>query len=98
MVGYLFFGSIRPIYEKGPFGVSLCLHSDSLNMNDTEFTFIGLIKSNDERSYLGTNPSFLRFVKYVRMEPLLDVLQRLFVTLFEPVKMKRGTHPSLWGN
>ena len=75
MVGYHFFGPIRSIYDKGPFGVFLRLRSDSLNMNDTEFTFIGLRKSNGERPYLGTNPSFLRFVKYVRMDSLLDELQ-----------------------
>ena len=56
------------------FGVSLCLHSDSLNMNDTEFTFIVLIKSNGERPYLETNLSFLGFVKHVRMDLSLDEL------------------------
>ena len=44
-------------------------------MNDAEFTFIGLIKSNDGRPYLGTNPSFLRFVKYVRMDSSLDEIK-----------------------
>ena len=55
-------------------GVSLGLRSNSLNVNDTEFTFIELIKSNGERPYLGTNPSFLRLVKYVRMDSSLDEL------------------------
>ena len=98
MVGYLFFRPIRPIYEKGPFGVSLCLHSNYINMNDTKFTFIGLIKSNGERPYLGTNPSFLRFIKYVRMDSSLDGLHRVFVTLYGLEKPKRGTHPLIWGN
>ena len=35
------------------------------------------------------NPSFLRFIKHVRMESSLDNLQRVFVTLFELVKMKK---------
>ena len=74
MVGYLFFRPTRPIYEKGPFVVSLCLCSDSLNMNDADFSFIGLIKSNDERPYLGMNPSFLKFVKHMRMDSSLDEL------------------------
>ena len=84
--------------KKDLFGVSLCLRSDSLNMNDTEFTFIGLMKSNDEGLFLGTNPSFLRVVKHVRMDSSLDELQRVFVTLFGLVKMKRGTHMLRWGN
>ena len=59
-----------------------------------EFAFIGLIKSNDEGPFIGMNPSFLRFIKHMRMDSSLDELQRVFVTLFELVKMKRGTHPS----
>ena len=43
-------------YEKGPFGVFFCLRSDSLNMNDTEFSFIGLVKLNIERPLLGNGP------------------------------------------
>ena len=63
-----------------------------------EFTFIGLIKSNDEGPFLEMNPSFIKFVKHVRMDSSLDELQRVFVTLFGLVKMKRGTHLSSWGN
>ena len=63
-------------------------------MNDTEFAFIGLIKLNTERPIQGMNPSFLRFVKYMRMDLYLDELKRVFVTLLGLVKMKRGTHKS----
>ena len=59
-----------------------------------DFAFIGLIKQNDGRPYLGTNPSFLRFIKYVRMGSLYYELERVFVTLFGLVKTKRGTHQS----
>ena len=38
---------------------------------------------------LGTNPSFLRLVKHMRMDLSLDKLQRVFVTLFETIKMKK---------
>ena len=64
----------------------------------SEFGFITLTKLHDEIPYLGTNPSFLKFVKNMRMESSLDELQRVFVTLFGLVKMKRGTHLSRWGN
>ena len=67
-------------------------------MNDTDFTFIELIKLNDEGPYPRTNPSFLRFVKRMRMDSSLDEIKRVFVTLFGLVKMKRGTHPLRWGN
>ena len=63
-----------------------------------EFAFVRLIKQNDERPYLGTNPSFLRFLKHVRMDSSLDELQQVFVTLFELVKMKRDTHMLGSGN
>ena len=53
MVGYLFFGLDRLCYEKIPFGVFFCLHSESLNMNDVEFAFIGLVKLNTERPFFG---------------------------------------------
>ena len=49
--------------------------SDSLNMKYTEFYFIGLIKLNIERPFLRTNPSFLRFVKYMIMDLSSDELQ-----------------------
>ena len=68
------------------------LRSDSINMNNTEFTFIGLIRSNGERPYMGMNLSFVRFVKYVRLDSSLDELQRVFVTLFGLIETKRGTH------
>ena len=80
-------------YEKNPLDFS-SVFVQILKMNDTEFAFIGLIKLNTERPIQGTNPSFLRFVKYMRMELSSDKLQRVFVTLFGLVKMKRGTHQS----
>ena len=43
-------------YKKGPFGVFFHGRSDSLNMNDTEFSFIGLIKLNIERPFFGNEP------------------------------------------
>ena len=79
-------------YEKGPFGVFFRRCSDSLNKNYTEFVFIGLDKLNTERPFWGTNPSFLRFVKSMSLDLSLDELKRVFVTLFELVKLKRGTH------
>ena len=95
MVGYHFFDSSELFYEKGPYGVFIHGHLDSLNMNDTELTFIGLVKLNTERPFfLGTNPSSHRFVKHMRMDLSSDKLQRVFFTLFELVKMKRGTHQS----
>ena len=56
MVGYLFFGSDRLFYEKGPFGVFFWLRSDSLIMNDVKFAFIGLVKLNTERRFFGNEP------------------------------------------
>ena len=67
-------------------------------MNDTEFTFIKIMKSNDQGPFMGMNFSFLKFVKHVRMDSSLDELQRVVVTLFGLIKMKRGTNPSIWGN
>ena len=67
-------------------------------MNYTEFTFIGLVKLNIERPVLGMNPSSLRFVKYMSLDLSSEKLYRVFVTLFELVKLKRGTHRSWWGN
>ena len=99
MVGYLFFSLDRTIYEKGTLqpiitgsGVFFRIRSDSLNMNDTEFYFNGLVKLNIERPVLGTNPSSLRFIKHMRLDLSSDKLYRVFVTLFELVKPKRGTH------
>ena len=46
MVGYHFFGSGELFYEKGPYGVFFRGCLDSLNMNDTDFSFIGLVKLN----------------------------------------------------
>ena len=63
-------------------------------MNDTEFSFIGLVKLNIERPVLGTNPSSLRFIKHMSLDLSSDKLYRVFVTLFELVKPKRGTHQS----
>ena len=56
MVGYHFFGLGELFYEKGPYGVFLRGRSDSLNMNDTELTFIGLVKSNIERPSFWKKP------------------------------------------
>ena len=80
--------------KKDPFGAFFRNRSDSLNMNDTEFSFIGLIKLNIGRLVLGTNPSSLRFVKHMTLDLSFDKLYRVFVTLFELVKPKRGTHQS----
>ena len=43
-------------YEKGPFGVFFRNRSNSLNMNDIEFSFIGIIKLNIERPFFGNEP------------------------------------------
>ena len=123
MVGYLFFGSDRSIYEKGtpvdhewksslrydftlfraletksyekgPFRVFFRIRSDSLNMNDTEFSVSGLVKLNIERPVLGSNPSSLRFVKHMSLDLSFDKLNQVFITLFELVKLKIGTHQS----
>ena len=56
MVGYQFFSSGELFYEKEPYGVFFRDRSDSLNMNDAELTFIGLIKSNIERPSFGNEP------------------------------------------
>ena len=94
-VGYLFFSSDRLNHmKKDPNGVFFRIPSDSLNMNDTEFYFSGLIKVNIERPSLGTNPSSLRFVKHMSLDLSSDKLYQVFVTLFELVKLKRGTHQS----
>ena len=42
--------------KKGPFGVFFCNRSDSLNMNDTEFSLSGLVKLNIERPVFGNEP------------------------------------------
>ena len=82
--------------KKDPYGVFFRIRSDSLNMNNTEFSFSGLVKLNIERPILGTDPSSLRFVKHMSLELFFDKLYRVFVTLFELVKPKRGTHQSWW--
>ena len=56
MVGYHFFGLGELFYEKGPYVVFFRGCSDSLNMNDTDLTFIGLIKLNIERPSFGNEP------------------------------------------
>ena len=75
--------------KKDPFGV---FFHNSLNMNDTEFSFSGLVKLNIERPALGTNPSSLRFVKHMSLDLSFDKLYQVFVPLFELIKLKRGTH------
>ena len=79
-------------YEKGPYGVFFRGHSDSLNMNDTELTFIGLVKLNIERPYFGNEPLLSQVCKHMSLDLSSDNLQRVFVTLFELVKTKIGTH------
>ena len=58
-------------------------------MKHIEFPLIGLVKSNNERPFLGTNPSFLRFRKNMRMDLSNDKIQRVFVTLFGLVKTEK---------
>ena len=66
-------------------------------MNDTEFAFIRLIKLNTERPVQRTNPSFLRFVKCMRMDLSSNELKRVFVTLFGLVKNeKRNSSIMMW--
>ena len=93
-VGYHFFGSGELFYEKGHYGVFCRGRSYSLNMNDAEFSFSGLVKLNIERPILGVNPSSLRFIKHMRLDLSSNKLKRVFFTLFELIKMKRGTHQS----
>ena len=78
--------------RKDPHVVFFCIRSDSLNMNDTEFYFNGLIKLNIQRPVLGMNPSSLRFVKHMGLDLSFDKLCRVFVTPFELIKSKIGTH------
>ena len=78
--------------RKCPFWILLSHFRLSKHETINEFTFIELVKSNDEGPFLGMNPSFLRFIKHMRMDLSSDELHRVFVTLFELVKMKRGTH------
>ena len=66
-------------------------------MNDTKFSFSGLVKLNIERPVLGTNPSYLKFIKHMSLDLSSKKLYRVFVTLFELVKPKRCTHRSWWG-
>ena len=61
-VGYHFFSSGELFYKKGPYGVFFHGLSDSLNMNDTELTFIGLVKLNIKRPSFG-NESLLSQVR-----------------------------------
>ena len=63
-------------------------------MNDTEFSFSGLVKLNIERPVLGMNPSSLRSIKNMSLDLSLDKLYRVFVTLFEIVKPK-NRHSSI---
>ena len=101
MTGNVLLGII--LYFFGPWGLNLrksppwsLLGHFSLSEHETtnEFAFIRIIKSNNEGPFLGMNPAFLRFIKHMRMDSSPDELQRVFVTLLELVKMKRGTHPS----
>ena len=67
-------------------------------MNDTKFSFIGLVKINTKRPIQGTNLSFLRFVKYMRMDLSSDKLNQVFVTLFGLLKMKKRHSSIMMGN
>ena len=58
-------------------------------MNNTEFSFSGLVKLNIERPVLGWNPSSLMFVKHMSLDLSFDNLYQVFVTLFELVKPKK---------
>ena len=78
--------------KKDPCGVFFRIRSDSLNMNDTKFYFSGIVKLNIERPILGMNPSSLWFVKHMSLDLSSNKLYRLFVTLFELIKLKIGTH------
>ena len=64
--------------KKDPHGVFFCIRLDSLNMNDTKFSFSGLIKLNIERPILGMNPSSLKFVKHMGLDLSFDKLYRVF--------------------
>ena len=83
--------------KKDPHGVFFRIRLDSLNMNDTEFYFGGLVKLEIEKPVLGTNPSSLSFVKHMSLDLCSEKIYQLFVTLFELVKPKIGTHQSWWG-
>ena len=84
-------------YKNDPYGVFFRIRSDSLNMNNTAFSFSWLVKLNIERPILGTNPSSLRFEKHMSLDLSFDKIYQVFVTLFELVKLKRGTYQSSWG-
>ena len=58
-------------------------------MNDTKFSFSGLVKLNIERPVLGMNPSSLEFLKHMSLDLSSDKLYQVFVTLFELVKPKK---------
>ena len=81
---------------KIPFWSLLSHFRLSKHETTNNFAFIRIIKLNDEGPFLGMNPSFLRFIKYMRMDSSLDELHRAFVTLFKLVKKKRGIHLYLW--
>ena len=71
MVGYHFFGLGELFYEKGPCGVFFRGRSDSLNMNDTEFLFIGLVKLNIERPIFWNEPLLSQVRKTYELFPSL---------------------------
>ena len=52
----LFWALETKSYEKGPFGVFFHGPSDSLNMNETEFSFLGLVKINIEGPIFENKP------------------------------------------
>ena len=64
-----------PYLRKMTFWSLLSHFRLSKHETTNEFDFIGLTKLHAERPYLGMNPSFLRFVKNMRMDSSLDELQ-----------------------
>ena len=97
-ISLYFFGPRGLNLRKSPFWSLLSHLRLSKHETTNEFAFIGLIKSNNEGPFPRMKPSFLRFIKCMRTDSSLDELQRVFVTLFELVKMKRGTNPLRWRN
>ena len=93
-ISLYFFGPRGLYLQKIPFWSLISHLRLSKHETTNEITIVELIKSDNEGPFLGMNPSFLRFIKHMRMDSSLDELQRVFVTLFEHIKMKRGTYPS----
>ena len=78
--------------QKSPHNSLLSHFRLSKHETTSEFIFLRLIKLNDEGPFMGINPSFLRFIKHMRMDSSLDEIHRAFVTLFKLIKNQIGTH------